>query len=137
MPMAAIGGFLGAGAASAATVGTMATVGALGVGASIYGANKSAKAVDKATQANAQSVADTNALNYKRWLESQGIGENGERLNVWLPRYAKVNSNFGRAPRFRIKGSTTVAPVTSPSSAEPADPFSNYAGAPGGIYALP
>lgn len=95
--------------------------GGLGAGASLYGASKAASAQDRATQANIEATAEANRLNYKRWLESQGVGENGAPINTWLPRYATVGSNFlSPTKKFRRAGSgttTTVTPNSYPTGA--------------------
>src|SRR4051812_7830967 len=59
----------------------------IGAGAAVYGANKNAKAIDAANKANADTVNGTNALNYKMWLESRGVGENGQAINAKFPRW--------------------------------------------------
>lgn len=64
---------------------------AAGTAASIYGANKNAKAVKEASDANAAAVAATNKLNYQTWLESKGVGTGGQAINVHMPRYMKWN----------------------------------------------
>lgn len=62
----------------------------LGTATSLYGANKSAQAQRDAIAANKAAQDETNRLNYQRWLESQGVGANGQPINTWLPRYAMI-----------------------------------------------
>ena len=71
-----------------AAVAIPAIIGAAGVGASLYGAKKQSDAAKKASDANAASVDATNALNYQQWLESRGVGANGQAINTKLPRWA-------------------------------------------------
>lgn len=97
-----------------------------GVGASIYGANKNAKAIKSTNDANIAAQKEADALNYRRWLETQGVGENGQAINTWLPRYATVNRAFGAPKKFRRIGTgpamtatpqptVTDTPVSMPS----------------------
>lgn len=90
--------------ARASTAWVIAGSAVLGAGVSLYGSSQASKANDAAIAANKQSVADTNAMNYQRWLESQGVGADGKPINTWLPRYATLNSNFGKKRSFRKKG---------------------------------
>lgn len=120
--------FIGTFGLSAAAIAGI--TGVAGVGASLYGASKNAKAQKAAMEANAKSVADTNQLNYQRWLESQGVGQNGEALNTWLPRYAKLNTNFAQpggrrfrriagaqlVPSLQANGAPSVASFSAPAS---------------------
>jgi hypothetical protein len=91
-----------------------AGVGLAGAGVAAYGANKNAKSQAAATAANKASVDSTNEMNYKRWLESQGVGANGESINTWLPRNFTVSTPVGQPRRFRRAGS---APASAPASA--------------------
>jgi hypothetical protein len=77
-------------ATSAWTAAAMIGSAVVGSATAIYGANKSAKAQQDATAANKASQDETNRLNYQRWLESQGVGANGQPINTWLPRYAMI-----------------------------------------------
>jgi hypothetical protein len=88
-----------------AAVTTAAVVGAAGVGASMYGAKKQSKAQDKANKQNAQSVKDTNELNYQMWLESRGVDKDGNAINTKLPRWAKWSNPAG----IGAYGNTPVA----------------------------
>jgi hypothetical protein len=114
-----------------AAIAVPAIIGAAGIGASIYGANKSTQAAEDAAAANSRSVAETNAMNYKRWLESQGVGANGESVNTWLPRNFMLSSTALKPRRF-VKASATAAPsapaapVNDPSS----PPISDFGGPP-------
>lgn len=63
----------------------------LGAATSIYGANKAAAAQEEAIKANKAAQDEANRLNYQRWLESQGVGPDGQPINTWLPRYAMVS----------------------------------------------
>ncbi len=72
---------------------------AVGAGVSIYAANKNSKAIDKANKTNQEIAADTNAANYRMWLESRGVGDAGQAVNTKLPRWMGVN--VGGTPRVR------------------------------------
>lgn len=98
----------------------------LGAGSSIYGANKSAKAMDRSTDATLAAKKETDRLNYARWLESQGIGADGRPVNIFLPRYASVRrpsasrAAAASSPGFRIMGAARpTMVVTTPASALP------------------
>lgn len=88
----------------------------LGAGTAIYGANKSAKAQQAAIDANKQAQDETNRLNYQRWLESQGVGPDGQPINTWLPRYAMVRRPVQLAPGFEVFGSRMGQPKFMASS---------------------
>lgn len=89
-------------AAAAAKVGTAKLVAgglaAAGTAASVYGANKQSKAIKSANNANRQSVNDTNAANYRLWLESRGVGDGGQAVNTKMPRWmtTQVGTGGGR-----------------------------------------
>jgi hypothetical protein len=112
-------------------LGTMGWIAAgsavLGAGASIYGAKKSAKAQAEAATTNKAAVDETNRLNYQRWLESQGVGANGQPINTWLPRYAGVRRYASAPAGFRLGNAgarSFVAIPQSTTSAMPALPGS-------------
>lgn len=82
---------------------------AAGAATSYAGAKKNAAAARDAAAMNAASVNEANRLNYQRWLESQGVGPNGEPVNVNLPRYF-TTAPVGQTRRFR-RASSVAAPV--------------------------
>lgn len=90
---------------------------AAGVAGSVYGAEKNKKAQKKATEANAKNVSDTNALNYQMWLESRGIGPNGQPVNTQLPRF--MSWTMPGAQR-RVIGYRRAAPSAAPAPLPPA-----------------
>lgn len=57
---------------------------AVAAGATAYGAKSASDSADAANEANKKSVADTNALNYRMFLESRGSGGNA-LLPLYLP----------------------------------------------------
>ena len=81
-----------------AAVAIPAIIGAAGVGASLYGAKKQSDAVKKASAENAASVDAANERNYQMWLESRGVGSNGQAINASLPRWAnwKNPANYAK-----------------------------------------
>lgn len=88
----------------------------IGGAVSMSAANKAQAANQAAIDANSKNVSDTNAMNYQRWLESQGVGSNGQAINTWLPRYATLGSNFGSSKkRFRRVGSGSSGSVYAAS----------------------
>lgn len=94
----------------AIATGTALALGSMAVGAgtSIYGAKKQAKA-QKEANAQRQALADqTNAYNYQMYLESLGVGPDGQPVNVRLPRY--MYAQVGRKRRLVPRG--TAAPST-------------------------
>lgn len=89
-----------------------AGIGAVGgIGASLYGANKSAQAQQAAIDANARAQEESNRLNYQRWLESQGVGQDGQPINTWLPRYAMATRPTALPPGFGVFGSGSKVPT--------------------------
>lgn len=110
-----------------AAIAVPAIIGAAGIGASLYGANKSAQSARDAADANSKSVADTNAMNYKRWLESQGVGANGESVNTWLPRNFMLSSTALKPRRF-VKARAAGAPVAPVDPAPQAHPEDSPSG---------
>lgn len=93
------------------SLGTMfwVGVGSLVVGAagSVMSADSSRKAAHTAADANKANVAATNATDYQRWLESQGVGPDGNPVNTKLPRWMTAASgSFGtpsvRSPTFSM-----------------------------------
>ena len=93
-------------------------VAAIGAGASMYGANKAAKAQNAANAANQQIAAEANRYNYQMWLESQGVGPNGQPVNVRLPRYmyAQVGQKRRLVPKGTAASSNRItAAVTNPA----------------------
>lgn len=89
-----------------------AGLGAAGIGASLFGANKQAKAVDKANKTNKQIADEANRLNYQMWLESRGIGPDGEHVNTKLPRWASSRPSLGfRVPRRSPYSGGITAPT--------------------------
>lgn len=102
----------------------------LGVGASLYGANKQAGAVEDANKANVASQADQNAAAWANYLMTRGVNPAGavtgqiptnpQAINARLPLWAR--GNFATGPsRWRKRGAVggatnTQALVTPPSS---------------------
>lgn len=72
------------GVATAVAIGTAVA----GVGASMYGANKQAKAQGSAADKQAAAVAEANRLAHERWLASRGVGARGKAVNTKLPLWA-------------------------------------------------
>ena len=81
-----------------AAVAIPAIVGAAGAAASYAGAQKQAKAVKEANAANAAATDAANERNYQIWLESRGVGANGQAINASLPRWAnwKNPANYAK-----------------------------------------
>ena len=133
----AIGVAMGAtaGTAAATSLGAMTVLGAAGVGASVYGANKAAKTAKATNAANIQASKDADQLAYRRWLETQGVGDQGQAINTWLPRYATVSQPFGGSRKFRARGSApsmSPDPAVAPEETQTPDPssprFGSFAG---------
>lgn len=76
-----------------AAVAIPAAIGAAGVGASIYGADKTSKATKDAAKANMAATEAANERNYQMWLQSRGVGTNGRAVNTKLPQWATWNSS--------------------------------------------
>ena len=76
-------------------VSTLAAAGlaAAGAGASLYGAKKQSSAIKKASEDNAAAQAASDERNYQMWLESRGVGQNGQAINTKLPRWATWKSS--------------------------------------------
>lgn len=86
----------------------------LGAGTALYGANKASQSTQDAINANKAAQDETNRLNYQRWLESQGVGPDGQPINTWLPRYAMVSRPTQVRPGFELfTGGSTPAFVAS------------------------
>lgn len=113
----------------------------IGGAVSMAGAKKSAKAMDRANEANRQMTAETNQankqiadeanrLNYQMWLESRGIDRYGNPVNTKLPRWA-VTGTTPSTVGFRIRqrtpysGSITAPRTRSSPSASTASGTSN------------
>lgn len=100
----------------------------VGAGATVYGAQQNKKAVAKAADSAATSVADTNALNYQRWLESQGVGPDGKPVNTKMPRWMTTAPGaFGTArvrPMVNVTGTSvpSIAALGPVASSLPAAP---------------
>ncbi len=106
----AIGTALGAGAATAGTVGAMAAATTAGLGASIYGANKQSKAIKEANATNAKSIADTNRINHERYLATRGVNPDGRAVNARLPLW--MNAQVSSGPRKVARRVINVTPTT-------------------------
>ena len=91
-------------AASAAVAGTAVSYNA---------AKKNASAQRDANSANLAAQDEANRLNYQRWLESQGVGPDGNPVNTWLPRHLTMDPTAfaPQTRRFRKRGSAPAAPA--------------------------
>jgi succinate dehydrogenase/fumarate reductase flavoprotein subunit len=122
MSVLAIGITAGGAALGAAGVGGLTLAGGLAAGAavggtvaSMQGAKKQSKAITAANKANAKSVDDTNKYNYRMWLESRGVGENGQAVNAQLPRWMTVPSG-GRSLGWTNQAAAPAAAAPAPVS---------------------
>ena len=92
-----------------------ALVGAGGVAANLYGANKQSQAVEDANKANIASQAEQNAAAWANYLMTRGINPAGavtgripvnpQAINARLPLWANANFGTGTGRRWRKKGS--------------------------------
>ena len=114
-------------------VAVPAAIAVTGAASSMYGAKKTADATKEAAEKNAQAVAETNAMNYKRWLESKGIGEGGQAINAKLPRYMMWNpsavanrqpNTYG--PFLTYNASAASVPAATGTMVRPANPIMSY-----------
>lgn len=106
---------------------------AVGTGASLYGANKQAKAVQAANDQNAKLQAEQNQSAWNAYLLSRGINPTGATtgqipanapaVNTKLPLWATVKVG----PSGKIGRTFTMRGMGTPSFAPPA----SYAPAPG------
>lgn len=85
---------------------------AVGAGSAIYGADQQRKAINKANDANAKSVADTNAANYRMWLQSRGVGTNGQPINTKYPAWMTAQVGTTQKRRIVPKGTASAAAST-------------------------
>lgn len=84
-----------------AEVWVSASVAAAGVGVSLYGAEKNAKAQQQALQQNKESDIAAQNENWRRYLLQRGIDNNtGGAVNTRLPLWAGVIRSGGAAPRL-------------------------------------
>lgn len=60
-----------------------------------------------------QIADETNAYNYRMWLESQGIGPDGKPINVGLPRWAMVQRGTPATKRRLVPKGTAQRPATT------------------------
>lgn len=102
-----------------ATVAAWAAVGVgvAGIGASMYGANKNAKAQAAANAANVQAQEDANRIAYEQWLMTRGVGRNGEPVNTRLPLWATAPAGFGvpkTQRRFRRASAARALAAAAP-----------------------
>lgn len=97
-------------------------VGLAGVGASIYGANKQAKAVKEANTTNDARLARQDQSAWNAYLISRGVNPGGaatgmlptnpEAVNFKLPLYARASFTRPGAQKTWRKKGTAVAPGT-------------------------
>lgn len=90
-----------------------------GLGASMYGANKSAKATAKANAQNIAANQESDRLNFQQWLMSRGIGTNGQPVNTKLPFWMGARVRYpsaGGAGRIVGPAVAPSAPYQMPSS---------------------
>lgn len=117
-----------------------AAVVAVGAGATIYGANKQAKAVESANNTNAELQKDQNQSAWAAYLMSRGVNPNGaatgtipsnpQAINAKFPLWATwtVPATSGTpgtsTPRRLVRrtASAGVGPVATPSPAGVAAP---------------
>lgn len=96
-----------------ATQAIMLGIGAGGIGASLYGANRQAGAIEDANAANQRSQAEQNAAQWAAYLMTRGVNPTGARtgqipanpqaINARLPLWANANFATGKSG-WRKKG---------------------------------
>lgn len=95
--------------------GAIAAIGGIVAGGamSLYGAKKSSDAIKDSNKSQQKIADEANRLNYRMWLESRGIDENGNAVNTKLPRWAKARVS----PGFRFPTRTPYSGArTAPSA---------------------
>jgi len=128
-------------------------VGAGGIGASLYGANKQSKATQEAASLNDARQAEQNAAAWANYLMTRGINPSGaqtgqipanpQAINARLPLWATANfARPGATKTWRKKGTTapanTLTRGASPSyGGSPYSPNSGYMPPSAPAYAAP
>ena len=118
---------------SGAALATLAT-GAAGIGASIYGANKQAKAVKAASAENAAAQDRQNASAWANYLMTRGVNPAGaqtgqipanpQAINAKLPLWATANFRRpGAQPRWVKRGTSTMPNTLSRGTVTPTSPY--------------
>ena len=75
--------------------GAVVGTGLIGAGASIYGANKTSKAIDKQTAANSAAQAEANKVGWTNYLLTRGIQPVGDVTTGEMPNsYKAVNTRL-------------------------------------------
>lgn len=94
-----------------------AGVAAAGTAATVVSANKANKTARANTQAAIDAQKAAEDKNYAQWLESRGVGANGQAVNTKLPRYMNWTMPSAPSPSRKIIGYRRVqTPPPSPSS---------------------
>ena len=90
----------------------------VGTGTAVYGAQQNKKLAAANRDANKEAAELADESNWRRFLYSKGVGDNGEVVNAKLPMWAKVATSTG-ARRLIPKG-TAPAPVRRLVARKPA-----------------
>lgn len=86
------------------------TAAAVGIGTAVYGADQQRKNNNKAIDANKAATEGASNENWRRYLMTRGVGDNGQIVNTKLPLWAGVARN-------PTTGAITVkAPAYMPSA---------------------
>ena len=87
---------------------TAAVIAGAGVAVAAKSAADQKKANKEAAKANKEANESSNEMNYAQWLESRGIGANGQPVNALLPRYFGATQGVNAAGQKTITGSSVI-----------------------------
>ena len=99
----------GLSAGSAALIG-----GALGAGATVYGANKQAKANASAQDKNYQQFQESERNNWRNYLMQRGINPNGAETGQLPANATPINSRLPLWMSVSVPGGAPAAGATTP-----------------------
>lgn len=88
---------------------TAAVIAGAGVAVAAKSAADQKKANKEAAKANKEANAASNEQNYAMWLESRGIGANGQPVNALLPRYFGSTQGRNAAGQLVPTGSAIIS----------------------------